>query len=59
MKPGQFAIINNTLYRAKKRINGCEGCDLDSLYSCPCIVDRRFEEPKYNCAILDIIFKKV
>ena len=59
IKPGQFATINGTVYRAKKRSDGCKGCDLDSLTLCPCIVDRRHEEPKYNCALSDIIFKKV
>lgn len=59
IKPGQFATINGTLYRAKKRVDGCKGCDLDSLILCPCVVDRRFESPKYNCELLNIIFKKV
>ena len=59
IKPGQFANFNGILYRAKKRVDGCKGCDLDSITLCPCIVDHRHEEPKYNCALLDIIFKKV
>ena len=59
MRAGQFAIIRGTLYRAKNRVNGCHGCDLNSLTMCPCIVDRRREKPKYNCSLLDIIFKKV
>jgi hypothetical protein len=37
LKPGQLCIINGTLYRAKKRTDGCSGCSLDNFFVCPSI----------------------
>lgn len=59
LKPGQLATINDAVYRAYKRECGCAGCDLNDIFLCPCIVDRRYREPKYNCALDNIIFKLV
>ena len=58
MKPGQFATIHNTLYRCTRGTNGCEGCDLNSIKLCPNIVGKG-EQPKYDCNLSGIIFKKV
>lgn len=57
-KPGQLCTINNVVYRAKRRTDGCQGCDLNSLDKCPNITDYRAEKP-LKCALNDIILKKV
>lgn len=59
LKPGNLATIHNTVYRAKKRTNGCEGCDLNDFFRCPMIVDKRREEPKIDCLLHGVILKKV
>jgi hypothetical protein len=58
LKPGQLCMINNTLYRAKKRENGCNGCALDNI-TCPNIADSRNGEQLLNCSIDNIILKRV
>jgi hypothetical protein len=40
-KPGQLCTINNSVYRAKRRTYGCEGCALNDIILCPNITDRR------------------
>ena len=59
IKPGRLLTINNCVYRSKKRVNGCHGCDLNSFDMCPCIVDRRRGEPRYDCATYEIILKRL
>lgn len=58
-KPGQFCTINKTVYRAKRRTNGCYGCALNNFISCPNIVDSRNGTPALECAINDIILTRV
>lgn len=58
-KPGQLVTINKIVYRAVKRQDGCLGCDLNDIILCPMVVDRRFEEPKINCALHDVILKRI
>lgn len=58
-KPGQLCTINNTVYRARKRHNGCEGCSLNSLILCPNIVDSRNGKQLLECAITNIILVKI
>lgn len=59
-KPGQFCTINGVVYRAKKRINKCNGCALDDLALCPNICDPRFDNPnKIDCMLSDIILVRV
>lgn len=60
-KPGQLCTINNVVYRAKKRTNGCDGCDLDSILRCPNIYDYRqsFNPKKIDCTIKGIILKRI
>lgn len=58
LKPGQLVTINNVVYRAHKRIDGCKGCSLNSFDMCPNIVDYRME-PILTCNVSNIIFKKV
>ncbi len=59
LKPGQFCTIGGIVYRAKKRINGCAGCALDSFVLCPNIVDRRIEKPQLQCELNNVILVKV
>ena len=59
-KPGQFAIINGILYRAKRREYGnCTGCALDSVFRCPNVTDVRALEKPLQCSIHRLIFVKV
>lgn len=58
-KPGQFCTIDGVVYRAKKRTNECQGCALDSLILCPNIVDKRYEKPKLECVLNNIILSRV
>ena len=58
-KPGQLCTINNAVYRAKRRINGCYGCALNSIVMCPNVVDSRNGHPLLECAINDIILVRV
>lgn len=59
-KPGQFCNINGAIFRAKKRVNGCEGCALNDLLLCPNIVDSRTNDEKpLECLENNIIFVKV
>lgn len=58
-KPGQFCTINNEVYRAKRRTDGCTGCALDDLILCPNITDFRDKKPVLECALNDIILVKV
>ena len=59
LKPGQLITLNNTVYQAKSRENGCQGCDRNSINLCPMIVDRRFEEPRYDCETYGVILKRI
>lgn len=58
IKPGQLITINNCVYKAYKRVNGCQGCDLNDLSLCPCITDKRHEQ-KYNCMTYMTILKRL
>lgn len=57
-KPGQFCTINKTLYRAKRRTDGCFGCALDNIFLCPNVVDCRSKKT-LQCAANGIILVKV
>ena len=39
-KAGQIYYVNGKMYRFKKSLN-CKGCVLDTIFSCPNIMDRR------------------
>ena len=57
-KPGQIVSIGDgSLYRAKRRTSGCEGCDLNDLRLCPCVRDKR-AKPVINCGLDNIVLKK-
>ena len=56
-KPGQFVSIQNKVYRAVKRKDGCKGCILDDIYLCPNISDKRYHKT-FNCAENGIIIVK-
>jgi len=57
-KPGQFTMINGILYRAKRRTDGCKGCDLDDITLCPNVTDSRTGDKPLECSLSDIILKK-
>jgi hypothetical protein len=59
IKPGQFYAVDGIIYRAKKRINNCQGCALDNILLCPNIVDRRKEKPKLDCELSNIILIRI
>jgi hypothetical protein len=60
LKPGQFCTINNTLYRAKKRTLGCNGCAFNNPFTCPNIRDSRADIAKQqsglDCTTYNVIF---
>jgi len=59
-KPGQFAIINDVLYRAAHRTDGCEGCAFNNAFTCPNILDPRDStKNRLKCNSYGIILKKV
>ena len=58
-KPGQFYCLNDVLYPAKRRTDGCKGCALNDLSMCPNIVDSRFGTKPLGCSLDDIIFVRV
>lgn len=62
MKPfklGQFRWIGGRLYRISRRTDGCQGCALDNIWTCPAINDKRYEHFDPQCAANGIIFTKV
>ena len=59
LKPGQLCTINDVVYRAKKRANGCFGCALNDIVLCPNVVDGRNGFPRLQCSVDNIILKKV
>lgn len=58
-KPGQLCTINNTVYRARRAVEGCKGCDLDDVFLCPNIIDRRTQSVPILCHIHRIILKRI
>ena len=58
-KPGQLCTINNVVYRAAKRTNGCIGCALNNILICPRIVDSRNGTPPIDCYTEQIILKRL
>ena len=58
-KPGQFCNINGTLYRAKRREDGCKGCVLNDILTCPNITDSRNGTRLLECSLNDIILVNV
>ena len=57
LKPGQLCTLNNTVYRAKKKTNGCEGCVFNhNVYTCPLMVTNR---RKLDCFLDNIILKRI
>ena len=59
IKPYRLITIGRCTYQSRPREKGCNGCDLNNLLTCPMIVDRRFEEPKYDCFHYGVILKRV
>lgn len=57
-KSGQFFKFNGSIYRARKRTNGCKGCVLNNIILCPNIVDSRNGTPPLECESWDIILTK-
>ena len=58
-KPGQFYSIDGTIFRAKKRSNGCKGCALNDFFLCPNMTDSRNRETVLECATEGIILVRV
>lgn len=57
-KPGQFFKFNDSVFRVRKRTNGCKGCVLNNIILCPNIVDSRNGTPPLDCESWDIILTK-
>ena len=58
LKPGQFAMINGTLYRARKRTAGCSGCPLDDFFKCPAVKFKNGRQ-QLDCYSLQIRLERV
>lgn len=58
-RPGQLCTINNVVYRAVKRVNGCHGCALNSFELCPNIVDVRNGNKPLQCSIDNFVLKRI
>ena len=56
-KPGQIAKIDGKMLRCKKREFGCEGCVLNDMLLCPCVISNHPDPP--NCIDDGIIFINV
>ena len=59
LKPWRLITIGNITYQTRPKEIGCQGCDRNDINLCPMIVDRRFEEPKYDCLTNGVILKKI
>jgi hypothetical protein len=59
VKPGQFVSIDGQVYRTKKRVDKCKGCDLDNILLCPCVIDSRNGEKPIDCEASNIIIKRL
>lgn len=60
LKPGQLAIINRNLFRAKRRNGGCQGCFFEnSFFTCPGVVNFRTGKRNLDCDENLIILVKV
>ena len=59
LKPYRLITLGNVVYQTKPRERGCNGCDRNNINLCPMIVDRRFEEPKYDCFYYGVILKRI
>jgi hypothetical protein len=59
LKPWRLVTIGNTVYQTRPRECNCQGCDRNNINLCPMIVDRRYEEPKYDCNVYGVILKKI
>ena len=51
-------MIHGTLYRAKKRQDGCSGCALDNFFVCPSIKTKN-SGSLIDCYSMGIIFELV
>jgi hypothetical protein len=60
LKPGQLCTISNTVFRAKRKTAGCEGCFFSgSFFTCPGILDQRKMTRKVDCVVHNIILVRV
>lgn len=60
LKPGQLCTISHTVFRAKKKEAGCEGCFFNgSFFTCPGIFDQRTQSRKVDCVTTNIILVRV
>lgn len=58
LKPGQICRINNILYRAHKRTNGCKGCAFENDFACPGIINQKTGKSRLSCYETSILLKR-
>lgn len=59
-KAGQYVKIGQTVYRARKRKNGCEGCIFNNFFSCIQLKSLRNKTQVANeCELNEVIFTTV
>ena len=56
VRPGQLCTIDDVVYRAHNRIDGCFMCALNSMLRCPNIVKQR---GYIECDVTNIILLRV
>ena len=54
IRKGQLCTINNTVYQARERDVGCNGCSLDSIAICPNVGSKKVE-----CSLNNIILVRL
>jgi hypothetical protein len=60
LKPGQLCTLNGTVYRAKKKTAGCEGCHFNrNVFMCPAVTNMRSNKCKLDCQLDGIILQKL
>lgn len=59
VKAGKIYTINNVVYQARKRTNGCRGCAFNNVLLCPNVVDRRSRENQISCQLDNVILVKL
>ena len=59
LKPYRLITLGNNIYQTRPGECGCNGCDRNSINLCPMIVDKRYEQPEYDCKTYGVILKKI
>lgn len=60
LRPGQLCTLNGSVYRAKRKIAGCEGCYFSkNIFTCPAVINMKSSKCKLDCQLDGIILHKL